>query len=135
MIVDCERCPGQHLSPPACPSCVVQLVLQTAPAPPRRTRTAGAPSRGVDRVPVDLVAAPEGLPVAVSLLPRVDDHGRALDAAEQRAVAVLAAAGMLPHSGPGPDPRDARYDRSERGSRARHPSGRALPGPGQAGVG
>ena len=86
MIVDCERCPGQHLSPPACPSCVVRLLLDTAP-------------RGGGGAPPDLVVPPESRPVAVELVRRTDDLGRELDTREQRAVAVLTAAGLL--SGPG----------------------------------
>lgn len=86
MIVDCERCPGQHLSPPACPSCVVRLLLDVAP------REGGGP-------PPDVVRQPESRPVEVQLVRRVDDLGRELDTREQRAVAVLTAAGLLAGSG------------------------------------
>lgn len=86
MIVDCERCPGQHLSPPACPSCVVTLLLGAAPP-----RTGGAPP--------DVVHQPESRPVEVALVRRTDDLGRELDTREQRAVAVLTAAGLLTDSG------------------------------------
>ncbi len=83
MIVDCERCPGQHLSPPACPSCVVRLLLDVGPA-------AGA---GVS--PPDVVRPPESRPVEVQLVRRTDDLGRELDTREQQAVSVLTAAGLL----------------------------------------
>jgi hypothetical protein len=87
VIVDCERCPGQHLSPPACPSCVVRLLLDVAPP------------RGAGEPPPDLGFAPEARPVAVELVRRTDDLGRELDTREQRAVAVLTAAGLLTGSG------------------------------------
>ena len=87
MIVDCERCPGQHLSPPACPSCVVRLMLDTA-----RSRADGGP-------PPDPVLAPQARPVEVQLVRRADDLGRELDTREQRAVAVLTAAGLLGGTG------------------------------------
>ncbi|MHA3704500.1 hypothetical protein ACXR2U_20200 [Jatrophihabitans sp. YIM 134969] len=87
VIVDCERCPGQHLSPPACPSCVVRLLLDTAP------HQDGA------QPPPDLAFPSEARPVEVALVPRTDDLGRELDTREQRAVAVLTAAGLLPGTG------------------------------------
>lgn len=87
MIVDCERCPGQHLSPPACPSCVVRLLLDVAA--PRASGVA----------PPDVVRQPESRPVEVELLRRTDDLGRELDTREQRAVAVLTAGGLLAGAG------------------------------------
>lgn len=91
MIVDCERCPGQHLSAPACPSCVVRLLLDTAP----RGGGGAPPERVVPAAPLDAATRP----VAVELVRRTDDLGRELDTREQRAVAVLTAAGLVAGGG------------------------------------
>ena len=88
MIVDCERCPGQHLTPPACPSCVVRLLLEVAPARPPGPRA-------------DLARPTAERPVEVDLVRRTDDLGRELDTRERRAVAVLTAAGLLATPGGG----------------------------------
>lgn len=103
MIVDCERCPGQHVTPSACPSCVVRLLLDTQALPvplaaPERSGQSGGPP--AERAVPDLVH-PEARPVAVELVRRTDDVGRPLDAAEQRAVAVLTDGGLLAGSSRG----------------------------------
>lgn len=72
MIIDCDRCPGRDILPPACPSCSLRTVLQ-APRPR----------------PVDL--GPHRPPEQRL----TDDRGELLDAAELRAVAILTGHGLL----------------------------------------
>lgn len=104
MIIDCDTCPGRHLPIPACPTCVVRMLLdRDLPVVP------GSASLDLAFTPMrSAVAGSDRMgAVPVELMRRTDDHGAPLDAREQRAVAVLTSRGLLAGVGTGPATRRA----------------------------